>query len=112
MISDPRLFAHTTRFDAGYVRVKRFELSIRAAHRQGGSQYTPEEATRVNTLRQNIEEVFGISIAAEERAQREEDIKEIAALADVEDLRKIRDVLGVKRGDLAVSFLSRLLAPW
>ncbi|VDB86694.1 unnamed protein product [Peniophora sp. CBMAI 1063] len=56
----------------GYVRVKRFELSIRAAQRNGGTQYTPEEAQRDNNLRRNLEEVFGISIAAEERAQQQE----------------------------------------
>ena len=56
----------------GYVRVKRFELSIRAANRQDGTQYSAQDAQRENALRRNLEEVFGISIAAEERAQQQE----------------------------------------
>ncbi|KZV61733.1 hypothetical protein PENSPDRAFT_618809 [Peniophora sp. CONT] len=67
----------------GYVRVKRFELSIRAATRQGGGQYTPEEATRENALRRNLEEVFGISISAEERAQQEQQQQQAPAPAAI-----------------------------
>lgn len=55
-------------------------MSIRAAHRQG--QYAPEEAQRENALRRNLEEVFGISIAAEERAQQEEQQRQQERPAD------------------------------
>jgi hypothetical protein len=54
---------HLTR-RLGYVRVKRFEMSIRAAHAQGAGAggFTPEDAGRDAALRRNLEEVFGITI--------------------------------------------------
>ncbi|KAI0319195.1 hypothetical protein OF83DRAFT_837165 [Amylostereum chailletii] len=46
----------------GYVRVKRFEMSIRAAHTQDRAGFSPEDHERDLALRRNLEEVFGITM--------------------------------------------------
>jgi len=52
----------------GYIRVKRFELSVRASRARGNLAPTADEIQGDIALRRNLQDVFGISVVYESDA--------------------------------------------